>query len=177
MSPISAQTVLSLLYIGSAGSTKEIMASALDFQNETQADIAENFQNLLKPSKSNKELSVANALYISDRYNIDKSYASMAKNDFYSLISTINFNEPDAAAQNINSWVSDETHGKINDVISPGDIDSNSGIVVVNAIYYKGAWQYNFAETNPAPFYPNGICQGCAGSKQVQMMQLTVSMS
>ena len=46
------------------------------------------------------------------------------------------------------------THDKIKELLQPGDVTSDTGAVLVNAIYWKGNWAQPFDEkaTHPGPF-------------------------
>jgi serpin B len=54
----------------------------------------------------------------------------------------------------INEWVGQQTMGKIQQVIEPSDLHDFSRLVLVNALYFKGRWQRQFAveSTRPGPF-------------------------
>jgi len=60
----------------------------------------------------------------------------------------------DPARKQINSWVSDKTRNKINDLLAPGTLDSSTRMVLVNAIYFKADWvaQFDPNDTGDAPF-------------------------
>jgi serpin B len=62
------------------------------------------------------------------------------------------------ATKVINQWVAGQTHGRIRDLIPAGALTKDTGLVLVNAIYLKAAWQEEFAagSTAPAPFHVNG---------------------
>jgi serpin B len=62
--------------------------------------------------------------------------------------------DPEAARALINAWVDDRTERRIPELLSPGDVDALTRLVLVNAIYLKAAWQQPFPETStrPAPF-------------------------
>lgn len=57
--------------------------------------------------------------------------------------------------QTINNWVAQQTQNKIQDILPPGTINSDTRLVLANAIYFLGAWTYAFAETNTStqPFF------------------------
>lgn len=86
---------------------------------------------------------------------------------------TINFANRARAANTINSWVSQKTHGKIENLISPDALNGLTRLVLVNAIYFKGNWVHRFTYTNDGPFYPNG-CND-ASAITTKMMHVTVS--
>ena len=63
----------------------------------------------------------------------------------------------------INRWVAQKTKDKIQDILSPGSVNSDTGLVLANAIYFKGVWGQPFekAATSTQPFHlcgepPNG---------------------
>ena len=74
---------------------------------------------------------------------------------------------PDAEREKINSWVSQQTHDKIKDLLPGGSIDTLTRMVLVNAIYFKGKWENEFDPdaTRPLPFK---VSPG--NTKEVQMM-------
>ena len=63
---------------------------------------------------------------------------------------------PDAARQQINAAIAEQTAGKIADLIPPGVIDSMTRLVLTNAVYLKALWSHQFSasETKQKPFYP-----------------------
>jgi serpin B len=51
----------------------------------------------------------------------------------------------------INTWVSDQTEQKIQGLLAPGIITSDTKLVLTNAIYFKANWYYPFNTSNTAP--------------------------
>lgn len=51
---------------------------------------------------------------------------------------------PSEAAEQINTWVSESTKGKIREIISSDAINSSTRLVLLNAIYFKSAWNDQF---------------------------------
>jgi len=62
--------------------------------------------------------------------------------------------DPEAARKVINKWVSDNTNGRIPEILQSGDLTTRTRIALANAIYFKGAWTHAFdpKETKPLPF-------------------------
>jgi len=52
-----------------------------------------------------------------------------------------------AAVGVINSWVSENTNQKIKDILSAGDVNALTRLILVNAIYFKGDWERKFDAT------------------------------
>jgi serpin B len=63
-------------------------------------------------------------------------------------LTTLDFGDPAAPAA-INSWVSDKTKGKIDKIVS--QIDPQSILFLINAIYFKGKWTDQFDKAKTAP--------------------------
>ena len=64
-------------------------------------------------------------------------------------------NSPEEARITINDWVSEQTEGKIEDLIPQGVIDAMTRLVLTNAIYFNAAWLSPFSEddTRDETFY------------------------
>lgn len=61
-----------------------------------------------------------------------------------------NAQQAQAAAEDINSFVSDTTRGKIPQLVSADSV-SGAVMVLVNAVYFKGVWDRQFQVENTAP--------------------------
>ena len=57
----------------------------------------------------------------------------------------------ETARQAINAWTSDQTEGRIKELVGPGAIDALTRLVLVNAIYLKAAWQTPFSADSTTP--------------------------
>jgi len=75
--------------------------------------------------------------------------------------------QPEQARGNINQFVENNTNGLIKQLLPQGSIESDTRIVLVNTIYFKGKWEYPFKKehTQPMSFATLG-----GGNTQVQMM-------
>ena len=65
----------------------------------------------------------------------------------------LDFGRPDAV-DIINGWVNTKTNGLIPEVLD--EIPGNVVMYLINAIYFKGTWKYEFkkGDTHDADFYP-----------------------
>jgi serpin B len=83
-------------------------------------------------------------------------------------VQSVDFNDPNTV-NIINDWVKQNTNSKIDKII---DQTSNDMIMyLINAIYYKGTWKYQFDKTRTAdfPFY----LPGTDGIQRKMMLQET----
>jgi len=88
------------------------------------------------------QLSIANALW-EDQTNPFKPEFLALAHQYYDLsaLTTLSFKaDPEAARALINQWVDDKTQAKIKDLLPPKSITAQTGLVLTNAIYFKGDW-------------------------------------
>jgi serpin B len=99
----------------------------------------------------------ANKIYVMKNYSVKKSFNDVATKSFSSEAQTLDFSQSTQSAAEINGWVESKTNNKIKDLIKSDTLDSDTRMVLVNAIYFKGFWTYQFDPKNTfkAPFYLN----------------------
>lgn len=153
---------LALLYCGSGGVTQEAMQASLVFNNLTTIPIvAEDFYYFLRGitttnSYGGASLEIANGIYIKEGYAIRESFQSLAKKNFLSQVTNINFKENVIAADTINNYISNQTHGKITDLVQSNTITDDTVMILVNTIYFKAFWNHRFSASktvNGSIFY------------------------
>lgn len=117
---------------------------------------------ILSGRKPNKYLTVdnsfaANKVYVMNNFSIKKSFQDVATKSFNSEAQSIDFSDNVNAAKTINGWVEDNTNNKIHNLIGEDTLDADTRMVLVNAIYFKGTWTYEFDKTKTfkGPFYVN----------------------
>jgi len=157
--PYSISTCLAMTYDGARGSTATQMARTLHFDAD-QARLAASFGELQRQlgqiERAGKvELNVANGLWAQQGHPFLPAFLNDASNTYQAKLEQADFRtaaEPARAA--INQWVSDQTRGKITNLLQPGVVDPATRLVLVNAIYFKGQWAHPFdkGHTSPAPF-------------------------
>jgi len=60
----------------------------------------------------------------------------------------IDFSRSKEAANKINQFVNEQTNGLIREIIKPESLISSTGLLLLSAIYFKGAWKYTFDPEN-----------------------------
>jgi serine protease inhibitor len=145
LSPVSAALDLSMALNGATGETKREMLTTLSLPGQDLGAINEANADLIKAIRSpaqNVTLSVADSLWVDDRRAILRpAYVKQTQEWYDAQIVNINFSSPSAVGQ-INSWVSNETHGRISRIIN--DIDTGEVALLLNAVYFKGEWTRKF---------------------------------
>ncbi|XP_042419810.1 serpin-ZXA [Zingiber officinale] len=64
-------------------------------------------------------------------------------------------NKADVVADEINAWVENVTSNLIKELLPPGSVDSDTRLVLGNALYFKGSWTEKFdaSKTLNSEFY------------------------
>lgn len=158
-SPYSAHSALALTWAGARGATAQQMAAVLHLGRD-RAGMCEQLaalRNWLNPSETadkGRQVIVANAIWADKSLALKSDFLKTAREQFGAMLSQVDFKDTDASAKAINDWVSKETSGKIENLISPPAI-SGASLVLTDAIYCKGRWRKPFPKgaTRNAPFH------------------------
>jgi len=148
ISPASLYMLLSVIYNGADGQTKEEMADFLGVDSYDDEDINKANASLLHSLyKETKKLSlqIGNSLWLRDQLNFDEEFTKRAVDYFNGEIKSVDMSKEETV-QEINTWVRKATEGKIEEIIE-GPLDSQLVTVLINAIYFKGDWKYAFDES------------------------------
>ncbi|XP_078395628.1 leukocyte elastase inhibitor-like isoform X2 [Cetorhinus maximus] len=149
-SPFSISTALAMVYLGAKGNTASQMAKALHF--DQVGDVHSGFQKLqldINQADVSYLLKVANRLYGEKSYNFLEEFCKSTVKFYGAEMTAVDFQAAaDETRQEINKWVEAQTEGKIQDLLIQGSLNSNTRLVLVNAIYFKGSWAEKFDEQN-----------------------------
>lgn len=174
-SPYSISACLAMTYAGASGNTALQMAQTLHFStNQTQfASAFGQLQQRLTATEQKKDIAmnVANGLWAQKGHPFLPAFLDVARNTYQAAVNQVDFHtQAEPIRQTINGWVSQQTQGKINDLLQPGTVDATTRLILVNAIYFKGQWSRPFNKTNtaPAPF-----TTASGQSVQTPLMHLT----
>ena len=176
-SPYSIATCLSMVYLGARGDTESQMESTLhlDIDRKVIAKTAFSLSQSLSPQKNKEngyQLNMANAVWVDQGTFLLSDFRYAIVEQFKAKLSLLNFSQPASAAQTINDWISSQTQNKIQNLLSANDITPLTRLILVNAVYFKGAWSFPFNPkvTQDWPFHPTPDT-----TTTVKMMQQTSS--
>jgi serpin B len=91
------------------------------------------------------QLDVAQSLWGDNTLSVRPDFANLLQANYGARLRQVNFSNPEQARRQINRWVEDRTHDKIKDLLHKEDLDPLTRMVLVNAIYFKAAWQKPFS--------------------------------
>ena len=136
ISPFSISSALALVYAGSPANstTSSQMTKTLHYpthleQFQKPSDLAQHIIQQQHDLNKSKDVEIANRVYVNQKYQINDDIVDvLGKDSFESL----NVEQNEIAAQEINEWIAKQTRNKIQDVISSSAIDQNTFAVIVN---------------------------------------------
>jgi serpin B len=144
ISPFSVSMALGMALNGADGATLDSMKQVLEHSNFTMQEINESYKNIsyiLTNLDPKVMFQIANSVWYRDNYPVLQKFLDDNKNYFDAELSALDSDQP-GAVQTINEWVNTKTHGKIPTIID--GISSEMVLYLINAIYYKGIWTYQF---------------------------------
>ncbi len=159
ISPLSASTALTMLLNGCGGNTYDQIKSMLKYQGSmTIGEVNAAYKSLvsqLLEADPKVKLALANAVWYRKGFVVKTPFLGTMNSDFTAHVEGLDFMSP-SALQTINQWASDNTYGKIPKVLD--DISPDAVMFLMNALYFKGIWSYEFDKTltEERPFYPGG---------------------
>lgn len=159
-SPYSISVALAMTYAGARGETERQMEQALHY-SLGQTDLHPAFNVLdqqLTGAASNArwQLSVANSLWTQEGYSWRAEYLDGLVLNYGAGLHQVDFTDDDRrelARQAINRWTAEETEGQISELIPFGGLDMWTRMVLVNAIYFKGEWEFPFDFASDGDFH------------------------
>lgn len=164
ISPLSASIALGMTYNGARGETQTAMQGALGFAELTPQQINESYHGLIDRFSgldSNVKFQIANSIWHANWFEVESEFLDVNRTYFDAVVSALDFQSPQAVVT-INDWVKDKTNGKIEKIVDV--IPDDAVMYLINALYFKGAWTYQFdsTKTKPMDFHcPDGSTQSC----------------
>ena len=147
ISAYSAATDLQMVSVGAEGSTKDEMDEALGLSMSPLTLYEGNraLGAVINVKNTNYDLTTANAIWYRAGIPLLPSFVAINRNFFRAREQGLNFNSPNSANV-INAWASQETHGKIKQIVQ-WPFPSDLRLILNNAVYFLGSWENPF-DTN-----------------------------
>lgn len=149
-SPYSMSAALAMTYEGARGQTADEMKSVFHFPetNVLRPNFAAIYNEINRKDKE-YQLNTGNALWIQQDYPFLEEYISTVENYYGGKATGVDFvKETEKSRQTINQFIEEQTNNKIKELIPKGVLDIDTRLVLTNAIYFKGTWQWEFDESD-----------------------------
>jgi serpin B len=160
ISPYSISTALGMTYAGARRRTAQQMATVLHIEEMGQGVhplfAAQRARLATLNASADVELSIANSLWPQKGYPLREEFLTCLTRNYGAAPIPLDYlGAPEKARRTINAWVSERTRSMIPEMIPPDLIDELTCLVLVNAVYFNGAWQTPFEvrATRDAPFF------------------------
>ena len=153
-SPTSISIALAMTEGGARGATKAEMDKVLHLPAGAQATYAGLLAKL--GASKNPELSIASRLYGDKTLAFDLAFVKTTRDVFGAPLESVDFkHDAEGARGQVNAWVSSKTNHRISDLLAPGAVNTDTRLVLTNAIYFKGRWAHAFdtASTRDGVFH------------------------
>ncbi len=146
-SPLSIQMAFMMAANGASGETLNELLKALEISDKNEYN--EMAKALIAEYKNSGavELNIANAIWLNEEhvdFTFNKEYTDLLSEYFEA---TANISDNKKIVGEVNDWVNDKTKGKIPTIIDNPDFTA----ILLNAIYFKGAWADEFSKHATAP--------------------------
>ena len=165
-SPYSISLALAMTCAGARGETAQQMADTLHFVlpqsrlhpafNALDLELGRRGEGAKGKDGEGFRLNIVNAIWGQKDYQFLTVFLDLLAENYGAGLRILDFaSVPEESRITINEWVSDQTEGRIEDLIPRGLIDTLTRLVLTNAIYFNAAWQYPFNEdmTEDGLFY------------------------
>jgi serpin B len=154
ISPLSVSMALGMVLNGASDETRQNIINTINFEGLTAEQVNQAYKDLttlLLSMDRTVQMGIANSVWYHDDYHINGAFENVITNAYDGKVQSLDFKA--ATAKNtINNWVEDKTNSRIKNLID--QISGDEIMFLINAIYFKGDWQYQFdaAQTHVAPF-------------------------
>jgi len=175
-SPLSLTLALSMTLNGAEGETYDAIAQSLGYTEQKLNTVnaqAQALSRLMRPADEAITLHTANGLWVQQGFSLKPDFLRTLLTYYGTRVETVDFSTPKVVARAINTWVKEQTQGRIEELFQADAFDARTRLALVNTLYFEGKWQYPFPKdaTSNMPFYlENGK------PKQVAMMRLSAQL-
>ena len=147
----SISTLMAMMYTAAHGKTAREIKNSMTFPCDD--NFLKNFGNF---NLLNNYAYEANGFYYDKSVDIMFEFKNKSQKHFGIVPTSRDFKLSSVETRNeINAWISNQTNGKINDLIDRGSITPDTKGILINAVYFRGQWKYPFDKrlTTLANFY------------------------
>ncbi|CAN6337945.1 unnamed protein product [Urochloa humidicola] len=154
-SPVSIYAALSLVAAGALGTTLDELLALLGAASRDE--LAESARSVAERALADRYGSASGAplvafacgLWHEKTVALKPAYGATAAESYKAETRAADFkNKAEEARQEINNWVSKATKNLITSILPPGSVHSLTGLVIANAIYFKGRWSMPFNKSD-----------------------------
>lgn len=136
VSPYSLYSVLFVLWIGGNGKTSEDIADVMKVKPQTP--------KIFLQSPNHTNFIAASKIYVANGTPITQQFSN--------FVQVVDFSQP-TSVHDINAWITQTTNGKLTQFLDPKEINADTAMLLLNVIYFKGAWSKPFDSVSKGKFH------------------------
>ena len=156
LSPYGISECFALLYAGSSADTAHLLEDL--FHYPVPADeIMASFGNLRRHIDRQGDdetcrIDIASSCWAGKDVRVRPGYARDLESNIAGEIFSVDFNDPDAVQERMNTWVDENTNGLIKE--APGPVSPADLLILMNTVHLDATWKVEFktAMTRYRPF-------------------------
>jgi len=170
ISPLSISFALSMTLNGANGATRDAMLEALRVNGIIPEIINNSYKNLSEALLSVDKrvlISIANSVWTENKFVVKKPFTDILTGFYNAESKSFDINDP-LVPEQMNTWIESKTNGLIKNMID--QLNDNTVMLLINAIYFKGKWESQFDKKNTVQksFYkPDGVTSEVPMMKQI----------
>ena len=112
--------------INSGAESDDFDDNSPDNDENGMGDIDSQMNSNSKKEYKEFALKMMNSAWINQSYSLKPMFVSKIENAYQAEVTPVSFQKPATAVSRINSWVSKATEGKVNELVSRGDVHANT---------------------------------------------------
>lgn len=142
-SPISIQIALEMLSNGGDEAACSALLNAV-CPGLTRDDVNSNANKMISYLVKASGVSFNTAVVVNNDLRLSQKFANAAADYYSSAVGALDFSDPSAALNEINTWVKDNTNGIIERLLSENEIGADTAVVLLNALTMDLKWEDKF---------------------------------
>lgn len=162
ISPFSMARDLSLFANGASGQTLDDVKKLLHVSDYGVAELND-LNSFIYEELLNADpqivMSISNSVWMAENFSIKPSFLEISKTVYDASSFSVDFEDAATAVSKVNDWAYESTNGIIEDFFNPMDLNGDTRVVILDALYFNGKWssRFNPAKTKWQDFYNNGF--------------------
>ena len=144
ISPLSVSYALSMTVNGANGATRDSILKAMAASGMTPGAINNSYKTLTEALLSVDQrviMQIANSVWTENDFAVKKEFIDILTRYYKSQSEAFDINDP-STPDKMNLWIENNTNGLIKEMIE--ELDDNTVMLLINAIYFKGKWESQF---------------------------------
>lgn len=151
-SPLSITSLMNLLLLGATDNTYNELRDALKYPADADDFLIhqQSGSQLLALQRPNEGVTVniASRIFANNKFEIKDDYQLEARDFYQASVESVDFaRKPDVALRRVNTWVNDQTNGKIPQLLAQ-PLPPFTQMVAANVVYFNSSWQIPFDTKN-----------------------------